>query len=185
MRAFSSACLRSRIAFRASPGLETLDRSNRGLVSAAGLLADVPRLPPLKYPRTRSAWSASIELECVLPVTPSASSASRIGLLFTSSSRAKSLIRTLLIRPFSVAPCAVSWSYQLSLNSEGMSIVSLLSGDGTIPSPVILKCVAGGASHGRARPYLVPRPRSPGSGPPVHRPRRCPSRSVLRGRPHR
>jgi len=31
--AVASACLRSRMAFRASPGLETLERSNFGLVS--------------------------------------------------------------------------------------------------------------------------------------------------------
>jgi hypothetical protein len=106
-----SACLRSRIALRASPGLETLERSNFGLLSAGCLFA-VLLLPPfLKYSRTLSAWSASMELEWVFPVTPIASSASRIGLLFTSNSRARSLIRTLLIRPFSL-PCALSCSYQ-------------------------------------------------------------------------
>ena len=109
--AAASACLRSRMALSASPGLETLERSNFGLVSPGGLVA-VPLLPPfLKYSRTLSAWSASMELEWVFPVTPIASSASRIGLLLTSSSRARSLIRTLLIRPFSV-PCALSCSYQ-------------------------------------------------------------------------
>jgi hypothetical protein len=109
--AAASACLRSRIALRASPGLETLERSNFGLVSPAGL-AEALLLPPfLKYSRTFSAWSASMELEWVFPVTPIASSASRIGLLLTSSSRARSLIRTLLIRPFSV-PFALSCSYQ-------------------------------------------------------------------------
>ncbi len=106
----ASACLRSRIAFSASPGFETFERSNFGFVSTAGLLVLEPRFP-LKYSRTRSAWSASMELEWVFPVTPIASSASRIGLLFTSSSRARSLIRTLLIRPFSL-PCALSCSYQ-------------------------------------------------------------------------
>jgi len=109
--AAASACLRSRMALSASPGLETLERSNFGLVST-GCRVAVPLLPPfLKYSLTFSAWSASMELEWVFPVTPIASSASRIGLLFTSSSRAKSLIRTLLIRPFSV-PCALSCSYQ-------------------------------------------------------------------------
>jgi hypothetical protein len=111
--AAASACLRSRMALRASPGLETLERSNFGLLSAGCLLA-VLLLPPfLKYSRTLSAWSSSIELEWVFPVTPIASSASRIGLLLTSSSRARSLIRTLLIRPFSfLLPCALSCSYQ-------------------------------------------------------------------------
>ncbi len=106
----ASACLRSRIALSASPGLDTFERSNFGFASTAGLLAVEPRFP-LKYSRTLSAWSASMELEWVFPVTPIASSASRIGLLFTSSSRARSLIRTLLIRPFSL-PCALSCSYQ-------------------------------------------------------------------------
>jgi hypothetical protein len=89
------------MAFRASPGLETLERSNFGLLSTGCLFA-VLLLPPfLKYSRTLSAWSSSMELEWVFPVTPIASSASKIGLLLTSSSRARSLIRTLLIRPFS------------------------------------------------------------------------------------
>jgi hypothetical protein len=106
-----SACLRSRIALRASPGLDTFERSNFGLLSTVCRPAPLLRPPFLKYSRTLSAWSASIELEWVFPVTPIASSASRIGLLFTSSSRARSLIRTLLIRPFSL-PCALSCSYQ-------------------------------------------------------------------------
>jgi hypothetical protein len=44
----ASACLRSRIALRASPGLETLDRSNFGLLSAAGLFELTERPPALK-----------------------------------------------------------------------------------------------------------------------------------------
>jgi hypothetical protein len=100
--AAASACLRSRIAFSASPGLETFARLKAGLVSAIGFVA-AERAPRLKYARTFSASSSSMELECVFfSVTPTAIRASRIGLLFTSSSRARSLIRTLLIRPFSV-----------------------------------------------------------------------------------
>jgi hypothetical protein len=101
--AAASACLRSRIALSASPGLETLERSNFGLLSTGCLVAELLLPPFLKYSLTLSAWSASMELEWVFPVTPIASSASRIGLLLTSSSRARSLIRTLLIRPFSVS----------------------------------------------------------------------------------
>jgi len=101
--AAASACLRSRMALSASPGLETLERSNFGLLSTGCLVAELLLPPFLKYSRTLSAWSASMELEWVFPVTPIASSASRIGLLLTSSSRARSLIRTLLIRPFSVS----------------------------------------------------------------------------------
>ena len=58
-----------------------------------------------KCARTRSASSSSSELECVFfSVTPTWSRTSRIALLLTSSSRAKSLIRTLLIRPFYTCP---------------------------------------------------------------------------------
>ena len=44
----ASACLRSRIALSASPGFDTFERSNLGLVSEAGLLALTLRFPPLK-----------------------------------------------------------------------------------------------------------------------------------------
>ena len=62
----ASACLRSRIALSASPGLDTFERSNLGFASTTGLLAVEPRFP-LKYSRTLSAWSASMELEWVFP----------------------------------------------------------------------------------------------------------------------
>jgi hypothetical protein len=56
---------------------------------------------PRIWTRTFSASCSSSELECVFfSVTPTCGSASRIALLFTSSSLARSLIRTLLIRPF-------------------------------------------------------------------------------------
>src|SRR5215469_1311826 len=46
-----------------------------------------------------------MELEWVFfSVTPTCGSASRMALLFTSSSRARSLIRTLLILPFLFSP---------------------------------------------------------------------------------
>src|SRR5438046_2985398 len=96
-------------------GLVALAGAGGGMTMFAcgrGCGASWVRLPPfVKCARTLSAWSVSMELEWVFPVTPIASSASRIGLLFTSSSRARSLIRTLLIRPFSL-PCALSCSYQ-------------------------------------------------------------------------
>jgi hypothetical protein len=44
----ASACLRSRIALRASPGFETLERSNFGLLSTAGLFELAERPPALK-----------------------------------------------------------------------------------------------------------------------------------------
>ncbi len=91
------------MAFRTSPGFETRDQSIFGFASASARPVDaLLALPPrLKCARTRSASSASSELECVFfSVTPTSVNTSRIALLFTSSSRARSLIRTLLIRPF-------------------------------------------------------------------------------------
>jgi hypothetical protein len=53
-----------------------------------------------KYFRTNTASCSSMELECVFfSVTPTSVSASRIALLLTSSSRARSLIRILIIHP--------------------------------------------------------------------------------------
>ncbi len=103
-RATASACLRSRIAFKASPGLDTCDRLKpcRGSAEAERAPEPAGRLPRLTYPRTFSASSSSMELECVFfSATPTAVRASRMVLLFTSSSLARSLIRTLLIRSFS------------------------------------------------------------------------------------
>jgi hypothetical protein len=123
--AAASACLRSRIAFSASPGFDTFERSNFGRSGAflepAPLL---PRLPPVRCARTFSASSASMELECVFfSVTPTATRASRMDLLFTSSSRAKSLIRTLLIRSFfaSLTPLAA----HIGLFEVGIMVVTL------------------------------------------------------------
>ena len=56
---------------------------------------------PRMWARTFSASWSSSELEWVFfSVTPTSGSASRMALLLTSSSLARSLIRTLLIRPF-------------------------------------------------------------------------------------
>jgi len=96
-----------RMAFSTSPGLETWDRSIFGFAEASGrdAPAAAPDFPRCRKARTRSASSSSSELECVFfSVTPTASRTSRIALLLTSSSRAKSLIRTLLIRPFVFVP---------------------------------------------------------------------------------
>lgn len=110
-----SACLRSRIAFSASPGLEIFERSILGSLVAAAERAPLDGAPPRRYVRTRSASSSSSELECVFfSVTPTAVKASRIDLLLTSSSRARSLIRTLLIRPLFATPCRLSRSYAAS-----------------------------------------------------------------------
>ena len=112
----SASCFLARIAFSTSPGLEILERSILGRFSCS-LREPAPpepagREPRSKYPRTRSASCASMELEWVLPsAMPIDSRASRICLLLTSSSRARSLIRTLLIRLF-------SWSYRFRLTGH-------------------------------------------------------------------
>src|SRR5579863_8719273 len=101
------------IALNTSPGREMCDRSIFVLISssprgprALDLPAeDEPSAEERMYALTFSASCSSRELECVFfSVTPTSASVSRMALLLTSSSRARSLIRTLLIRPF-VSPC--------------------------------------------------------------------------------
>jgi hypothetical protein len=97
------------IALSTSPGREIFDRSILVLISSSPRNGRELDLPAEDEPsadermctRTFSASCSSRELECVFfSVTPTIGSVSRIALLFTSSSRARSLIRTLLIRPF-------------------------------------------------------------------------------------
>ena len=84
-------------ALSTSPGFEILERSIFGLNSSSVVLrrrgeSSVPC--SWMYLRTSTASWSSIELEWVFfSVTPTFGSASRIALLLTSSSRAKSLIR--------------------------------------------------------------------------------------------
>jgi hypothetical protein len=102
--AAASSSLRRNNSRAASPGLETCDQSIFGfcpLPAERDCVSEAPRLPRFRYARTRSASSLSSELEWVFfSVTPTAVRVSRISRLLTSSSRARSLIRTLLIRPF-------------------------------------------------------------------------------------
>src|ERR1700679_3370078 len=103
------------MALSTSPGFETRDQSIFcfGSLSAA-FWAPAPFLPPVRWKcwRTRSASSSSSELECVFfSVTPTAVKESRMALLFTSTSRAKWLIRTLLIRPFGFSPPPFTLSF--------------------------------------------------------------------------
>ena len=97
------------IAFSTSPGREMCDRSILVLISSSPRLLrelllpawDEPSAEERMYARTFSASCSSRELECVFfSVTPTTASVSRMALLLTSNSRARSLIRTLLIRPF-------------------------------------------------------------------------------------
>jgi hypothetical protein len=89
-----------------SPGREIFDRSILVLMPSSPLalrevLAELGAASerPRRCFRTKSASWSSRELECVFfSVTPTVVSTSRISLLLTSNSRAKSLIRILLIR---------------------------------------------------------------------------------------
>jgi hypothetical protein len=101
------------IALSTSPGREMFERSILVLISSSPRrgreldlpAADDPSAEERMYTRTFSASCSSRELECVFfSVTPTSGSVSRMALLLTSSSRARSLIRTLLIRPFD-SPC--------------------------------------------------------------------------------
>ncbi len=94
------------IAFNTSPGLEMCDKSILGLNSSACATRELRVVPgspcSWQYFFTRSASSGSIELECVFfSVTPTLPRMSRTTLLFTSSSRARSLIRIFCCIP----PC--------------------------------------------------------------------------------
>ena len=96
------------IALSTSPGREMFDKSILVLISSSprsgrdaradgACASDEPR----RCTRTFSASCSSSELEWVFfSVTPTMGSVSRMALLLTSSSLARSLIRTLLIRPF-------------------------------------------------------------------------------------
>ena len=116
-RASSSSFFLARMAFITSPGLEMCERSILGtmvcpawrvataLAGAAGLASCI------KCARIFSASSASTELECVLtPDTPRPGRMSIIARGLTSNSRARSLIRTLLIRLFSKECCQTALS---------------------------------------------------------------------------
>jgi hypothetical protein len=120
------------IALRTSPGFETRDQSIFGFAGASAREApDDPERTRWKWARTRSASSSSSELECVFfSVTPTSSSTSRIALLFTSSSRAKSLIRTLLIRPFYYCPAPLV--VHINLLAVGLSAFSIMARNGAI-----------------------------------------------------
>ena len=114
------------IAFSTSPGREMCDKSILVLISSSprnvrAVRAEGPcaSAEPRMWARTFSASCSSNELEWVFfSVTPTSGSASRMALLLTSSSLARSLIRTLLIRPFFSPRCARS-----SLQPHGVSFL--------------------------------------------------------------
>jgi hypothetical protein len=95
-----------------SPGREILDRSILVLISSSPWLvgraafgAPDPDSRERRCLRTSSASCSSRELECVFfSVTPTTVSTSRISLLLTSSSRARSLIRIFIRSRFPFRP---------------------------------------------------------------------------------
>ncbi len=112
----AAACCFCVMSFSTSPGLEMWDRSILVLISSASRVerADRPRAASAvarKCARTLSASKSSSELEWVFfSVTPTSVRTSRIALLLTSSSLARSLIRILLIRPFFAPPLLLTSS---------------------------------------------------------------------------
>src|SRR5579883_2386502 len=105
----AGACCCFVISLSTSPGLEMCERSILVLISSDSRAARDERPAAVlcasaddrKSARSFSASCCSTELECVFfSVIPTSVSTSRIALLLTSSSLARSLIRILLIRPF-------------------------------------------------------------------------------------
>jgi hypothetical protein len=120
--ATAGPCCLLMIALRASPGLEILERSILVLISSpsartdrAGRLEVCAALAERRRARTLSASWSSRELEWLFfSVTPTSGSTSRIDLLLTSSSLARSLIRILLIRPFALRTVPLSLHINLT-----------------------------------------------------------------------
>lgn len=115
----AAACCFCVISFITSPGFEICERSIFVLISSSPrtVRADLELADEasrdLKTARTFSASWSSRELECVFfSVTPASGRTSRIALLLTSSSLARSLIRILLIRRFIPPPCPAKPSCQ-------------------------------------------------------------------------
>ena len=121
------ACCLLMMAFKASPGLEIWERSILVLISS--LSGRPPRdtrleawaeLALRRRARTFSASWSSRELEWLFfSVTPISGSTSRIDLLLTSSSLARSLIRILLIRPFVLRTVPLSLHSNLTVSALG------------------------------------------------------------------
>jgi len=119
------ACCLLMMAFNASPGLEICERSILVLISSAsarpgreGRVEACDELAVRRRARTLSASWSSRELEWLFfSVTPISGSTSRIDLLLTSSSLARSLIRILLIRPFVLRTVPLSLHINLTVSA--------------------------------------------------------------------
>jgi hypothetical protein len=125
----AGACCLLMMAFSASPGLEIWERSILVLISSASArpgravrLEVCAGVELRRRARTFSASWSSRELEWLFfSVTPISGSTSRIDLLLTSSSLARSLIRILLIRPFVVRTVPLSLHINLTVSASGSS----------------------------------------------------------------
>ena len=120
--ATAGPCCLLMMALRASPGLEICERSILVLISSpSGRVGREDRLElcaglaARRRARTLSASWSSRELEWLFfSVTPTSGSTSRMDLLLTSSSLARSLIRILLIRPFALRTVPLSLHINLT-----------------------------------------------------------------------
>jgi hypothetical protein len=129
--------------FSTSPGLEIFERSSFGLTSVADALSREEELDLAeKCFRTRTASSSSMELEWVFfSVTPTSSSTSRIALLFTSSSLARSLIR-IFIRSVFPPSCLLRDHNDLTVLTLNLTTMVLL--------PILRFLPPAAPRHGRA-----------------------------------
>ena len=142
----SAASLCCVIARNTSPGREICDRSIFVLISSSPWLAervvldalDPTSLRERRCFRTSSASCSSRELECVFfSVTPTEVRASRISLLLTSSSRARSLIRIFIRSRFPLRPAQFEYYVRISNLTESLLVV-LWFPDPDDPSSVLL-----------------------------------------------
>jgi len=126
----AAGCCLLMMAFRTSPGLEICERSILVLMPSASarlgredLEEAWASLAPRMRARTFSASCSSTELEWVFfSVTPTSIRVSRMTLLLTSSSLARSLIRILLIRPFFPPTVPLSLHSNLTVSVFGSAL---------------------------------------------------------------
>ena len=133
-----ACCFFASSSFSTSPGLETWDQSILVSIPSAArpaVLAEAEELPPpVMCARTFSASSTVMELEWVFfSVTPTSGSVSRIALLLTSSSLARSLIRILEVS--TIRPLFLRISAKSSSQPHGVSVLnsSIYTGDAHPP----------------------------------------------------
>jgi len=191
------------MAFSTSPGREMCDKSILVLISSSPRSGRAARADgawasdePRRYTRTFSASCSSSELEWVFfSVTPTIGSVSRMALLLTSSSLARSLIRTLLIRPFLYSALCLSLHRILTESVSSTGTPSQMSARALVNMTIQLfrerSQLSAHALRFRARQRfrpgrlrLPPSPLSNQESLPVHLPRQLPPRPLRRPLPH-